>query len=183
MFKSHRKILHQQQPFSIGQIFGAIVVALGIITILGCGIYEIYKDGCANQKAVSSVMSIGFLITMLGMAFFFPDLLKSKLDGTTSTLRIAVFMVVAVFVFLVVKIGWTCPSLKEFQLDSTWAYVLAVALGAKTVQSFSENRNIIRNSSGDLASGNDGSQDVPLHDLTTIDAPPPSTIPAHILKK
>ncbi|BAU55660.1 hypothetical protein [Mucilaginibacter gotjawali] len=180
---SNRKILHQQQDFSIGQIFGAVIVALGIITILGCGIYEIWENGCADQKAVSSVMSIGFLLAMLGMAFFFPDLLKSKRDGTTSSMRMAVFMIVAVFVFLVVKISWTCPSLKDFQLDSTWAYVIAAALGAKTVQSFSENRNITSTSSNIATTNNDSNKDIPLHDLTTIDAPPPTTIPAHILKK
>jgi hypothetical protein len=117
---------------------------------------------------------------MISMALLFPDMLKGADKSTTSTMRVAVFMIVSVFVVLCVKVYWSCDAIEKFRLDRTWAYVLGVALGSKAVQSFGENnalgnignkisppsskKNPLFNSNGQTAD--------PLHHSNTITAPP-----------
>ena len=53
-------------------------------------------------------------------------------------MRVIVFAVVMVFVFIYVKLGWTAGTFEEFTIDSTWIYILGIAFGSKAIQKFAE---------------------------------------------
>jgi hypothetical protein len=74
---------------------------------------------------------------MIGMCFYFPSLLEES-KGEVSTMRVVVFAVVMVFVFIYVKIGWNAGLFEEFKIDSTWVYILGLAFGSKAIQKFAE---------------------------------------------
>src|ERR1044071_8149877 len=59
------------------------------------------------------VPAVSIFFVMIGMAFYFPDLLQGPCGGM-STMRMIVFMVIVVFVVLTIKIGWTTHSFDEF---------------------------------------------------------------------
>ena len=86
------------------------------------------------------VPAVSIFFVMIGMAFYFPDLLQGPCGGM-STMRMIVFMVIVVFVVLTIKIGWTTHSFDEFRLDSTWVYILGLAFGSKVAQQFSEQQD------------------------------------------
>jgi hypothetical protein len=54
-------------------------------------------------------------------------------------MRVAVLKVISLFVVLTIKAGWAAKSLADLQLQQTWVWVLAAALGGKAFQSFAEN--------------------------------------------
>jgi hypothetical protein len=54
-------------------------------------------------------------------------------------MRVAVLMIVGLFVVLTAKAGWGAPDLAHLDLQKQWAWVLAAALGGKAAQSLAEN--------------------------------------------
>jgi hypothetical protein len=44
-----------------------------------------------------------------------------------------------VFSIVTVKVGWATAALADLKIDSSWAWVLAAALGGKAAQSLAEN--------------------------------------------
>jgi hypothetical protein len=186
-----RKFINQAERLSVSQIFGAVLLFLGVSTLLILGMIQ-WAAQRPNETDISSLMAIGFFLIMLGIAFFFPDMLKS--NNVTSTMRVAIYMIISVFVFLCVKIGWNCSSFEKFELNSNWTYLIGIALGSKAVQSFSENRLGANLNTNGLAPGplrNTGPSPgqgpsplpnafVPLHDSSTIGNPPPAGPPAFI---
>ncbi len=95
------------------------------------------------------------------------------------------------FIFLCVKIGWACTDFKDFQLDNSWAYLIGIALGSKALQTIGESglpNKFKSNTSPDKSTfpnnfsalGRNSNNEIPLHDSTTIDTPPPTTPPPHI---
>ena len=105
------------------------VVGLILGAILSFTIYSGIDRG--------AVAAVSFLFIMIGMCFYFPSLLEES-KGEISTMRVVVFAVVMVFVFIYVKIGWNASTFEEFTIDSTWVYILGIAFGSKAIQKFAE---------------------------------------------
>ncbi len=113
-------------------------VGLGLISIGLLGLLIAVLAGPSlHIPENGGVPAASVFFVMIGMAFYFPDLLQGP-DGGFSTMRVVVFMVVLVFVILTVKIGWHTESFDEFRIDSTWVYILGLAFGGKVFQSFGE---------------------------------------------
>jgi hypothetical protein len=93
--------------------------------------------------------AVAFLIVMLGISFLFPDMLKGGPNETISTMRVAVYMIVCVFIFLAVKIGWSTKSFQDFEIKSGWVSIIIAALGGKAVQSLAENNVYAKRSAKD----------------------------------
>jgi hypothetical protein len=182
-----RKLINQPSPLSFSQIFGAFLLAIGTLTLLIMVVIQWFSTQ-PGEKDNSALIAMGFFLIMLGIAFFFPDMLKSGKNDITSTMRVATYMIVSVFVFLVVKVGWNCTSMNNFTLDKTWAYLVGIALGSKALQSFSEN-GIFNSKDAGVASqpintplAASGDLSVPLHPQTNINTPPPNNAPNYITK-
>jgi hypothetical protein len=116
------------------QRLGLFLVAAGALGLSWAAI-ETLLDGPANAGGVAAT---GLFLVILGMVFWFPTLLSDD-TGATSTMRVAVLMVVALFVVLTTKAGWNAPDLEHLKLPETWVWVLAAAFGGKAFQSFAEN--------------------------------------------
>jgi hypothetical protein len=114
---------------------GAAVIITGLVgflvTVILGGIDGVHFPDNGSVPAVS------ILFIIIGMAFFFPDLLQGPCGGM-STMRMLVFIIITVFAVLTVKIGWMTHSFDEFRIDSTWVYILGLAFGGKVVQQMSE---------------------------------------------
>lgn len=180
-----RLLIDQDKKITIFQIIGAILLLLGIVALLIIGISSYFEGKEDND---GTFVAIGFFFIMMGIALLFPGMLRSDSKGGLSTMRIAVFMVVSVFVFLCIKIGWSCQSFSNFKLDSTWGYIIAAALGSKAVQSLGEN-NIFGKSTNNPNSSQQNtlfnnssspSEGAPFHDPSKINPNPPSYRPVNI---
>lgn len=137
---SSRKLINQYNRIAILQIIGACLLLGGIATLLFTAFYEQLID-----EITGSIPAIGFLIIMLGIALLFPDMLRGS-TKSISSMRVAVLMVVSVFVVMVIKAGWNSTSLKDIEIDNTWAYIIGIALGSKAAQTvvekvYNPNRN------------------------------------------
>ncbi len=114
------------------QIVGLLLIGTGLV-------YFIVKIAQNNaQQILPDGIAISFFITMLGVAFTFPDLLKDQSKGI-STMRIIVFMFASVICMILLKIGWDKHSLGEIGLDGFWMGVIAFLFGAKATQKYFEN--------------------------------------------
>ena len=96
------------------QIFGFILIMLGIIYLvlflLRNGINHFFPKFEFDVSA--NTISIAFFITMLGIAFAFPQMLKGQTKDV-STMRIIVFMFANVICMLLLNIGWGKQSLAD----------------------------------------------------------------------
>lgn len=156
---------------------GLVLIFAGIILLLIASIVT-----CISVKKDSEMAGLAataFFNIMLGMAMVYPDMLEGS-SGSTSSMRVSVFMIISVFVVLVVKTGWGEPDLDHFKLDQTWAYVIGVALGAKTIQYFGE-KMLPVGSKGNVAGQNTIQNQQPKAVTLTRDIP--KEAPAHILTK
>jgi hypothetical protein len=90
------------------------------------------------QRDGGGLAAVGIFLVILGMVFRFPTLLADD-TGATSTMRVAVLMVVSLFVVVTMKAGWAAHSIPELVLNNSWCWVLAAAFGGKAAQSFAEN--------------------------------------------
>jgi hypothetical protein len=190
-----RLVIQQPEKMTLLQIIGLALILFGVLSLVAIAFQSL------NDKSVSdnTFAAVAFFLIMIGFSLTFPGMLKSS-TNKYSTMRIVVFMIVSLFVFLCVKIGWNCTELKDFKIDSTWGIILSAALGGKVVQSLGENNVFSRNqgtslpanSSGGPGStgqpgpnpspGPPGSADIPVHDQTTISAKPPAGPPAYFNK-
>ncbi len=129
MSLKNRKLINSKEgKISIIQMIGFFLILIGI----GIIIISVFTS---NNP---SIIAIAFFITMLGIAFAFPKLLKGN-DGL-STMRIVVFMMVNVICLLLIKIGWDKTSLEQIGLNQWWTGVIAFVFGAKATQSYFENK-------------------------------------------
>lgn len=133
--KKQRRFINQPQKMTISQIFGAIILFSGILVMSIPLLIDAFTKVSIDRSAIAA---IGFLKIMLGLALFYPEMLEGPRQAISS-MRVTVYMIISVFVFLTVKIGWTVGSFADFKLDETWAYILAIALGGKAIQSLGEN--------------------------------------------
>ena len=111
---------------------GAVLLGFGIASFILSTWGPSMTGGDAGDYA-----AIGMFLVMMGMVFYFPTLLKDY-SGQTSTMRVVVFMVAAVFVILTVKTGWKAASIKDLEITESWRWVLASVLGGKVLQSYVE---------------------------------------------
>lgn len=131
-----RLLIQHNQRLTSFQIFGASLLVIGVADLL---FVSIYSFASARDLVNGDMPAVGFLLIMLGICLLFPDMLRSDPKSSVSTMRVAIFMIVIVFVFLTVKIAWSCKNMNEFNVDTTWGYILLAALGSKAVQSLGEN--------------------------------------------
>ena len=131
------------------QRLGQFLVALGVVGLAWAAIETVVSGSTYG----GGVAAVGLFLVILGLVFWFPTLLSDD-TGATSTMRVAVLMVVALFVVLTTKAGWGAPDLEHLKLPETWVWVLAAALGGKAFQSFAE-------SSGPSAPSRDAPSSVP----------------------
>jgi hypothetical protein len=87
--------------------------------------------------AAESVIAYSFLIILVGLVVFYPQILQSE-NKEVSSMRVAILAIVTTFCVLAMKEGWRTGEVPE--LDWYWAIVLSAALGAKSFQSFVEKR-------------------------------------------
>jgi hypothetical protein len=184
-----RKFVDSPFRLTVAQIIGVCIIFTGIIVLVWVGVYAFNKGKSAEDT--SSIMAIGFFLIMIGFPFYYPDMLKSASKDTVSSMRVIVYMIVSVFVFLSVKIGWSVGKYSEFALDRTWAYILAIALGSKALQSFGENNWLGRRRPGDTPAGgnsnvffpgNQGELPEEFYDLEPKGKPFPNVPPTHVMK-
>ncbi len=176
MFKMDRRVISQNQKLTILQIVGLVMLLLGVLSLIGIGIYVLTEK--PDSSAESTIAAVSFFLIMMGIAFVYPDMLKSPHNSGTSAMRVVVFMIVSVFVILVVKIYWGCKA-GEFKLDGNWAALIGAALGSKALQSLGENRAFTKNgpplkqnpAANPLFKNNLVNDDLPLHDMSALGRP------------
>lgn len=114
---------------------GIALIILGVIGLVTTGILSLFVVPVVTMDG--SIPAISVFLLLLGMVFYFPDLLEDQ-SGGISTMRVVVLMTISVFVITTIKLGWTVASLLEFRIDQSWIYILGLAFGAKAVQRFAE---------------------------------------------
>jgi hypothetical protein len=112
---------------------GAWLIAIGIVGF----VVAMLGHWAIGGTIPGEVPAISLFLVIVGLVFYLPDLLKDDTHAT-STMRVVVLMITSVFVILTLKAGWTTNNLSDLKIDSSWAWVLAAALGGKVLQSFSE---------------------------------------------
>lgn len=138
----------RDNKYTVLQMVGIVVLCIGVMIFIGICFASFLGRDISKENYVAA---FAFFMIMLSMAFIFPNMLKGGKNDTTSTMRVSVYMIISVFVFLCVKYGWGVNSFGEMQLDDNWTYIIIAALGGKAAQSFSENRS----SGTDKSSGQD----------------------------
>jgi O-antigen/teichoic acid export membrane protein len=123
---------------------GISLLLIGILffVILAVHIFRhhyMHLNNDNTDQLDASLAALGFLSIMLSLTFIFPELLKGGPNENMSTMRVAVYMIICVFVFLIVKIGWACTSFEGFQISAGWVSIIVAALGGKAIQSVAEN--------------------------------------------
>ena len=125
----------QSNDTGIQKKAGMALILLGVVGLIATGILSLFVVPVVTMDG--SIPAISVFLLLLGMVFYFPDLLEDP-TGSVSTMRVVVLMTVSVFVITTIKLGWTVASLLEFRIDQSWIYILGLAFGAKAVQSFAE---------------------------------------------
>ena len=116
------------------QRLGLFLIALGAAGLVAAGALS----ETVGHTAGGGLAAGGLFLVILGLIFFFPTMLEDDTHAT-STMRVAVLLVVSLFAVLTVKAGWGAEGLADLKLQQEWAWVLAAALGGKAFQSFAEN--------------------------------------------
>jgi hypothetical protein len=145
--------IKKQKDETLQKWIGLGLVSLGLIGFL----FEALFGKACHIPDNGGVPSASVLFVMVGMAFYFPDLLQGP-DGGFSTMRMIVFMIILVFVMLTVKIGWQTTSFDEFRIDNTWIYIVGLAFGGKVFQTFGEKSAQDDSSGDDSSEGKDDQQ-------------------------
>ena len=124
------------RPTELQKWCGVALITLGVI---GFAIALLIPK---NAESIDSgeVVAVSMLFIMLGLAFFLPQLLAVSNGQDYSTMRVVVFIIVAVFVITAVKIGWNAETFDDFTIDRSWLYILGLAFGSKVFQSFAEEK-------------------------------------------
>lgn len=122
---------NKEIPFFVS---GLILVA-GVI----CFVFAVYFNYQIQANTDGSgCAALGFLLILLALICFRPDLLRGPNNYDFSTMRLAVLMIVLLFGMLTLKSGWNAKSLAELKLDESWIYLIGFAFGGKALQSFAE---------------------------------------------
>jgi hypothetical protein len=116
-----------------GEKIGAGLVALGVVGLSAAALARVFW-GCLVP---GDLPAVSMFLLLIGLVFWFPDLVKDG-GGGNSSMRVAVLMIVSLFLILTLKAGWEATKLDELKIDPSWAWVLGVAFGAKMGQSFAE---------------------------------------------
>lgn len=140
------------------QLFGFLLIVLGVFYfssfLLSTGVINYFPSFKLDDASTPNGISLAFFITMLGVAFAFPDMLRGQ-TKEISTMRIIVFMFANVICMLLLKIGWDKHSLSGIGLDGYWIGVIVLLFGAKATQSYFENSKSFFQSSKPTSNAND----------------------------
>jgi len=116
------------------QRLGQFLVPIGVAGLVGAAL----QSWLGQTDKGGSIAAVGLFLVILGLVFLYPKMLEDDTHAT-STMRVAVLMIVSLFVILTIKAGWVAPDLEHLKVQDSWAWVLAAALGGKAFQSFAEN--------------------------------------------
>jgi len=130
-----RDLFEKNRTITVLQLMGVFLFLLGLLLFLALSLMSMFG---ADINGLGVPAAFAFLLIMLAMSFLFPDMLKGGPNDSVSTMRVAVYMIVCVFVFLSVKFGWAAKNFSEITLDESWTYIMIAALGGKAVQAFGE---------------------------------------------
>jgi hypothetical protein len=119
---------------TLAEKFGRTLITIGAIGFITSALLSFTDYSGLDQGALPAA---SFFLILIGMVFHFPSLLEEA-KGEISTMRVIVFAVVMVFAVVHLKMGWNAGSFKDFQIDSTWVYIVGLAFGSKAFQKFYE---------------------------------------------
>jgi hypothetical protein len=143
--RSKARLVNEKNKVTILQRIGVVMIIAGLLGLITSLFFhsdvsiDPQSQKTVHPDAVSApIAAISFFITMLGVAFAFPTMLRGK-EGI-STMRIVVFMMANVICMLLIKCGWQVESLKAIGLDEWWMGVIAFVFGAKATQSYFESK-------------------------------------------
>ncbi len=116
--------------------FQRILAAIFILVSL-CGfLLAIYLKLYGKESLKSGILpALSFLMLVVGLVFFFPDMLKSSSESTVSTMRMGTLVIVLMFAFVQIKQIWDTD---DIHIDENWKYILGLVFAGKAVQSISE---------------------------------------------
>jgi len=135
-----RRLIRSGEPqVSVIQLLGFGLIVIGVFYILFKLFYFSFSSNNDNATIEGEEIALAFFITMLGVAFAFPDLLQDQTGGL-STMRIVVFMMVNVICILMLKIGWGKTNFADIGINNYWVGIIAFVFGSKATQSFFESR-------------------------------------------
>lgn len=146
------RLVNEKNKVTILQRIGVVMIIAGLLgLIISLFFHPDPREDHYRNVVSAPVAAISFFITMLGIAFAFPTMLRGR-EGI-STMRIVVFMMANVICMLLIKFGWQAGSLKEIGLDEWWMGVIAFIFGAKATQSYFESKLAVPGaaSNGNLA--------------------------------
>nr|WP_294859349.1 hypothetical protein [uncultured Fluviicola sp.] len=137
--RTKTRLVNEKNEVTILQRIGVVMIIAGLLGLIISLFFHSDKAKDLHPDAASApIAAISFFITMLGVAFAFPTMLRGK--GGISTMRIVVFMMANVICMLLIKCGWQVNSLQQIGLDEWWMGVIAFVFGAKATQSYFESK-------------------------------------------
>jgi len=105
-----------------------------------------------GNKPGGDSIGIAFFITMSGIFFSFPELMKGGTKAM-STMRAMIFMMVNIICMLLLKTGWNKNSLAEIELNGYWITIIGILFAAKVVQSYFEAKVVVPKANTGSAKG------------------------------
>jgi hypothetical protein len=116
---------------------GVAILFLAVAGLIWTGLAPVVR----SNDVPGALPACAMVLLMVGLTLVKPSLVMSKDDAEqVSAMRIAVLLIIGVFVLLTVKTSWSL-SAKDgdvLKVDNSWVWIVIAALGGKAAQSFSE---------------------------------------------
>ena len=108
-----------------------------IITLSILGLFTVVVVTLMGKTVNGEIPAVSLVLLLVGLLFYYPNLIKCEETGAVSSMRVSVLMIVCTFCLITVKAGWGAQSLSDLSLPD-WAWILAACLGGKAAQYFGE---------------------------------------------